>query len=49
MAQRAKLPVFKKLNLDRIDLGAGKRLIIKNGKYDAEYQITYPREFQINE
>ncbi len=49
MAQRVRLLVFKKLNLGRIGLGAGKRLIIKNGKYDTKHQITYPREIQLNE
>lgn len=33
---------FKKLNLEKIDLGKGKRMIIKGGVYDAEFQITVP-------
>jgi hypothetical protein len=27
-----------------IDLGRGKRMIVKGGAYDAAYQITVPRE-----
>lgn len=33
---------FRRLDLARIDLGRGKRQIVKNGRYDAKYQITVP-------
>lgn len=49
LAQRANLPILKKLNLELIDLGSGKRVIVKDGKFDSDYQITYPRGFQVNE
>jgi hypothetical protein len=49
LAQRANLPILKKLNLEKIDLGSGKRAIVKDGKFDSDYQITYPRGFQVNE
>ncbi len=32
------------LETDGIDLGRGKRMLIKGGAYDATYQITVPRE-----
>jgi hypothetical protein len=30
------------LNLSKIDLGKGKRMIIPNGRYDVKYKITVP-------
>jgi len=30
---------------DRIDLGSGKRMLIKGGKLDSKYQITVPEDF----
>ena len=35
---------FKELNLDKINLGAGNRMIVKNGILNAKYQITVSRE-----
>ncbi len=49
MAKKAKLPLLRKLDSSRIDLGSGKRMITLGGKLDLEYQITYPREFEVNE
>ena len=34
---------FKKLNLKKVDLGHGKRVIDKNGKLDKKYLITVPK------
>jgi hypothetical protein len=34
---------FGDLNLDKIDLGSGKRMVIKNGYLDKKYNITVPR------
>jgi len=34
---------FKDLNPKRIDLGSGKRMVIKNGYLDKKYKITVPR------
>ena len=34
------------LNLDKIDLGSGKRVIAKGGVYDKKYQITIPAELK---
>ena len=32
------------LNLSKIDIGKGKRMIIPNGKYDRKYRITVPQD-----
>ena len=32
------------LNVDRIELGSGKRQLYKGGRFDSRYQITVPRE-----
>ncbi|MGL6159978.1 type IV toxin-antitoxin system AbiEi family antitoxin domain-containing protein [Microbulbifer sp.] len=44
-ADRHQPPWLKRLNRDRIDLGSGKRMLVKGGKLDATYQITVPEEF----
>lgn len=44
LAESMELPFFSKLDLAEIDLGSGKRVIIKGGRYDAKYQITVPKE-----
>ncbi|MCL5028278.1 MAG: type IV toxin-antitoxin system AbiEi family antitoxin [Bacteroidetes bacterium] len=36
---------LKELNLEKIDLGSGKRVIVENGVLDKKYQITIPREY----
>lgn len=33
-----------KINTAEIDLGSGKRLIVKGGKLDSKYQITVPQD-----
>ncbi len=33
---------FSRLDLARVDLGRGKRQIVKNGRFDPKYQITVP-------
>jgi len=38
-----------KLNLDNVDLGRGKRSIIKGGAFDKKYNITVPKEMINNE
>ena len=48
MADKAKLPCLKKLDLCRIHLGSGKRVIVPGGNFDSQYQITYPKGFQVN-
>ena len=42
MVDKLKLPIMKHLNIRRIKLGRGKRVITKNGKLDKTYNITVP-------
>ena len=42
-ADNLSLPWFKKLQLNRIDLGAGPRQIVADGQLDSRYQITVPK------
>ena len=46
MAEKARHAWFEALDLDRIDLGSGKRVIAKGGVYDKKYQITIPAELK---
>ncbi len=46
MAQKAKHPWVEYLNLNNFDFGSGKRSIVKNGVYVAQYQITVPKELE---
>jgi len=40
---------FNHLNLDQIDLGKGKRSLVKNGVYIKAYKITVPQEMEEDE
>ena len=42
-ARRHAFPWFSQINIDKIELGSGKRQIVTNGVYDSEFQITVPR------
>ncbi len=44
MTEKAGHPWFVKLNKAELDLGAGKRVIAKQGVLDKTYEITVPRE-----
>ena len=44
MAEKAGHSWFGDLDLTKIDLGTGKRSVVKNGVYDSKYQITIPRD-----
>jgi hypothetical protein len=44
LAEKISHPWFKKLNLEKIDLGSGKRVIFKNGVLDKKYNITVPKD-----
>ena len=44
LAERAGHSWVKHLNIDKIDLGSGKRSIVKNGVYNSKYKITLPKE-----
>ncbi len=43
-ARRYGYPWFKKIDVTKVDLGSGKRVVVTNGALDMEYQITVPRE-----
>lgn len=43
LAERIGHEWFHYLDLTKIDLGRGKRSIVKGGRYDSKYQITIPR------
>ena len=44
MADRARHPWFEKIDASRVDLGKGKRQVVKNGRLDKKYLITVPAE-----
>ncbi len=44
LAEKLELPFFTELDLSSIDLGSGKRVIVKGGHWNAKYQITIPRD-----
>ena len=49
LAEKANHNWVKHLNTERIDLGSGKRSIVKNGVYDSKYKITVPVELANDE
>ncbi|MEE9356264.1 MAG: type IV toxin-antitoxin system AbiEi family antitoxin domain-containing protein [Methylococcaceae bacterium] len=44
-AERHQHQWFAHINHEKIDLGKGKRMLVKGGKLDTKYQITVPEEF----
>lgn len=42
LAEKANHNWLKHLNIEKIDLGSGKRSIVKNGVYNSKYKITVP-------
>ena len=44
LAEKLQLPFLKKINLKKIDLGKGKRVVCKSGVFDPKYSITVPRK-----
>ena len=44
LADKAGHEWLQYLDLQKIDLGSGKRSLVKNGVYVAKYQITVPKE-----
>jgi hypothetical protein len=49
LAEKVNHDWFKRLELEKIDLGKGKRSIIKNGVYNSKYQITVSKELEEND
>ena len=45
LAKKVGVNWIKELDLSKIDLGKGPREIILGGRFDSEYQITYPRNW----
>lgn len=43
LADRYQHPWLEKLHREKIDLGAGKRMVVKEGKLDKKYNITIPK------
>ncbi|HTF96691.1 MAG TPA: type IV toxin-antitoxin system AbiEi family antitoxin domain-containing protein [Cellvibrio sp.] len=44
-AERHNHAWLKRLDVSKIDLGKGKRMLVKGGKFNTKYQITVPKEF----
>jgi hypothetical protein len=42
LAENCKHPWVRKVDLAKIDLGKGKRTLVKGGRFDSKYQITVP-------
>ena len=45
MAEKNRHSWLKELNLEKVNLGSGKREIVKNGTLDKKYHITVPRDY----
>ena len=46
MADKAKHEWLNFVELDKVDLGSGKRSIVSDGVYIPKYQITVPKELE---
>lgn len=42
MAENQELPWLTKVDLSKVDLGKGKRMVVPKGRYNAKYRITVP-------
>jgi hypothetical protein len=49
LAEKAGHEWFNKLDLNKIDVGSGKRSIVKEGVYIKKYLITVPKELEKND
>jgi hypothetical protein len=47
-AERHQHAWFRRLDVDRINLGRGKRQLVAGGHYDAKYQITVPGDLHVH-
>lgn len=47
LAEKAGHDWFNYLDLKKVDLGSGKRLIVQGGTYVPKYQITVPKELEV--
>ena len=48
MAEKNDHQWFQELNLERINLGSGKRVMVDEGVFNKKYQITVPKEYADN-
>lgn len=48
LAEKLNLPWFKKIKTENINLGVGKRVIVKGGVLNKKYQITVDRDYGEN-
>jgi len=46
LADKAGHEWFNFIDLDKVDLGSGKRSLVSRGTYVAKYQITVPKELE---
>ena len=46
MAEKSQHTWFKELDLTKLNLGSGKRVVVQNGVLDKKYHITVPRDTQ---
>lgn len=49
LAEKLKHPWLYFVDLFKVDLGSGKRSLVKNGVYVDKYKITVPKEFEKND
>jgi hypothetical protein len=49
MAEKLNHSWYKHLNLSKVNLGKGKRSLVKDGVYISKYQITVPKKLVSNE
>ena len=45
MAEKVNYPWLKKLSLEKVDFGTGKRSLVKKGVLNKKYQITIPKDY----
>lgn len=46
-AELLRHPWFRELNVERVSLGSGKRVLVRGGRLDAKYLITVPAEAKV--
>jgi len=49
LAELCTLPWLESLNVSKINLGSGSRVIAKEGKFNSKYKITVPKNFEDQE
>lgn len=48
VSEKLDLPFFQKLDIEKINLGKGKRVVTRDGQLDLKYGITVPKELKEN-